>query len=154
MCGVLVLASRFTSTTLKITHLPSGETTGSPTRLSFIMSSKVKGCLACATTGSRKAIRAREKRTKRRTLGPPWPTEKRVAGLVAPPPRPPLPPPPGSHQAQSAAFEVSCVAGGQERAAGVGDCRDLRIEVRDRSALSATPDSDLQKGARGIFVEG
>jgi hypothetical protein len=28
------------------THLPSGEGTGSPTRFSFIMSSKVKGCLA------------------------------------------------------------------------------------------------------------
>src|SRR5712671_3029609 len=52
MCGVFVLASRFTSTTLKITHFPSGETSGSPTRLSFIMSSKVKGCLAWETAGA------------------------------------------------------------------------------------------------------
>ncbi len=51
ICGVFVLASRFTSTTLKITHLPSGETSGSPTRLSFIMSSKVKGCLALRDGG-------------------------------------------------------------------------------------------------------
>src|SRR5580700_3438688 len=44
-CDVLVLASRLTSTALKATHLPSGETVGSPTRLSCIMSSKVKGWL-------------------------------------------------------------------------------------------------------------
>src|SRR5579864_5338557 len=62
-CGVLVLASRSTSTTLKMTQLPSGETCGSPTRFSFIMSSKVKGCLAWAATDaaspSRKAAKSR-----------------------------------------------------------------------------------------------
>src|ERR1700723_3388617 len=47
-CGVLVFASRLTSTALNNTHFPSGETMGSPTRLSDIMSSKVKGCLASA----------------------------------------------------------------------------------------------------------
>jgi hypothetical protein len=47
MCGVLAFFSRSTSTALNKTHLPSGEGTGSPTRLSFIMSSKVKGRLAC-----------------------------------------------------------------------------------------------------------
>src|ERR1700722_6599646 len=47
-CGVLVFASRLTSTALNNTHFPSGETTGSPTRLSDIISSKVKGCLASA----------------------------------------------------------------------------------------------------------
>ena len=51
MCGVLVFAARSTSTALKITHLPSGEDLGSPTRFSFIMSSKVKGCLAWAKAG-------------------------------------------------------------------------------------------------------
>src|SRR5580658_5287409 len=66
MCGVFVLASRLTSTTLKITHLPSGEITGSPTRLSFIMSSKVKGCLACANTGGVKAMRAKKAKKKGR----------------------------------------------------------------------------------------
>src|SRR5271156_5939314 len=70
MCGVLVLASRFTSTTLKITHLPSGETTGSPTRLSFIMSSKVKGCLAWAKAAEAKMMRASAARKKRRMRTP------------------------------------------------------------------------------------
>src|SRR5690348_8573260 len=46
MCGIFVFCSRLTSTAPKMTHLPSGETTGSSTRLSFIMSSKVKGFLA------------------------------------------------------------------------------------------------------------
>src|SRR5437660_5051259 len=66
MCGVFVFASRSTSTTLKITHLPSGETSGSPTRFSFIMSSKVKGCLAWARAGSVKLIKARKNGKKRR----------------------------------------------------------------------------------------
>src|ERR1700739_421783 len=66
MCGVLVLASRFTSTTLKITHLPSGETSGSPTRFSFIMSSNVHGCLAWAKTENTKEMRERKEKTKRR----------------------------------------------------------------------------------------
>src|SRR5271166_5823924 len=65
MCGVLVLASRSTSTTLKITHLPSGETCGSPTRFSFIMSSNVKGCLDWATAGKVQA-RTRSDRKRRR----------------------------------------------------------------------------------------
>jgi hypothetical protein len=75
MCGVFVLASRLTSTTLKITHLPSGETCGSPTRLSFIMSSKVKGCLACARAEGVKASRAKRAR-KRRRMETPWQTQK------------------------------------------------------------------------------
>src|SRR5580698_1802580 len=66
MCGVFVLASRSTSTTLKITHLPSGETCGSPTRFSFIMSSNVKGCLAWAMAGNVKVKRTRKARKKRR----------------------------------------------------------------------------------------
>src|SRR5579863_2102460 len=66
MCGVLVLASRSTSTTLKITHLPSGETSGSPTRFSFIMSSNVKGCLAWATAGNVRVKRRKKAREKRR----------------------------------------------------------------------------------------
>src|SRR5216684_5546820 len=83
MCGVFVLASRFTSTTLKITHLPSGETTGSPTRLSFIMSSKVKGCLAWATAKDVKAIMANT-RAKKRRIGHLLGKRKSVAGLAAP----------------------------------------------------------------------
>jgi hypothetical protein len=51
ICGVLPLAARSTSTTLKITHLPSGETSGAPTRLSFIMSSKVKRAVALTEGG-------------------------------------------------------------------------------------------------------
>ncbi len=51
MCGVFLLAARSTSTALNSTHLPSGEGTGSPTRFSFIMSSKVKGCLVCGEGG-------------------------------------------------------------------------------------------------------
>ena len=67
-CGVLVLASRLTSTTENATHLPSGEGTGSPTRLSFIMSSKVKGCLAWAAAITEKASRS----GRRRRMRPPW----------------------------------------------------------------------------------
>src|SRR6266853_1701643 len=51
MCGVFLFAARSTSTALNSAHLPSGEGTGSPTRFSFIMSSKVKGCLACEKAG-------------------------------------------------------------------------------------------------------
>src|ERR1019366_6937464 len=47
-CGLRVFSSRVTSTALNATHLPSGETMGSPMRLSCIISSKVKGCLLCA----------------------------------------------------------------------------------------------------------
>src|ERR1700685_1991597 len=54
-CGVLVFASRFTSTALNKTHFPSGETMGSLIRLSDIMSSKVKGCLLSAEAGRIKA---------------------------------------------------------------------------------------------------
>src|SRR5262249_31654345 len=43
---IFVFASRSTSTQSNTTHLPSGDGTGAPTRLSFIMSSNVKGCLA------------------------------------------------------------------------------------------------------------
>src|SRR5580700_3944657 len=71
MCGVLVLASRSTSTTLKITHLPSGETAGSPTRFSFIMSSKVNGCFAWATAGNENAMSTRKAGKKRRMRKPP-----------------------------------------------------------------------------------
>src|ERR1700751_2827552 len=65
MCGVLVLAARATSTTLKITHFPSGETCGSPTRFSFIMSSKVKGCLAWAASGRGNEKTRKERRRRR-----------------------------------------------------------------------------------------
>src|SRR5580700_9453257 len=82
MCGVLVLASRLTSTTPKITHLPSGETCGSPTRLSFIMSSKVKGCLACAKAGSMNVRRARSAKRTRRMMNLLGKRES-VAGLAA-----------------------------------------------------------------------
>src|SRR6202050_1432031 len=75
ICCVLVLASRLTSTTLKITHLPSGETCGSLTRLSFIMSSKVKGCLAWAKVGNTHTSRAQKVR-KRRRMETPWQTQK------------------------------------------------------------------------------
>src|SRR5450755_4723365 len=61
MCGVFLFAARSTSTALKSTHFPSGEGTGSPTRFSFIMSSKVKGCLAWENAGREK------RRTKRKT---------------------------------------------------------------------------------------
>ena len=67
-CGVLVLASRLTSTALKATHLPSGETTGSPTRFSCIMSSKVKGCLFWANPHNEQQIK---KKQMRRSMQPP-----------------------------------------------------------------------------------
>src|SRR5271165_2253338 len=82
MCGVFVLASRFTSTTLKITHLPSGETSGSPTRFSFIMSSKVKGCLTCAKADNVRTMRARKTRKKRRMREPPQQTHECSRGKL------------------------------------------------------------------------
>src|SRR5215471_10900566 len=54
ICGVCLLAARSTSTALNSTHLPSGEGTGSPTRLRAIMSSKVKGRLACDNVATEK----------------------------------------------------------------------------------------------------
>src|SRR5438067_13071457 len=42
---IFVFASRSTSVAENATHLPSGDGTGSSTRLSFIMSSNVNGCL-------------------------------------------------------------------------------------------------------------
>src|SRR5664279_1106309 len=47
-CGLRVFSSRLTSTAVNATQLLSGETMGSPMRLSCIMSSKVKGRLLCA----------------------------------------------------------------------------------------------------------
>src|SRR5438445_10127043 len=44
-CETFVFASRSTSSQSNKTHFPSGDGTGAPTRLSFIMSSKVNGCL-------------------------------------------------------------------------------------------------------------
>src|SRR5580692_10470076 len=60
MCEVFLFAAKSTSTAANSTHLPSGEGTGSPTRFSFIMSSKVKGCLAWENAGREK------RRTKRK----------------------------------------------------------------------------------------
>src|SRR6202022_607641 len=45
-CEIFVFASRSTSVAENATHFPSGDGTGSSTRLSFIMSSNVNGCLA------------------------------------------------------------------------------------------------------------
>src|SRR5205807_9854472 len=51
-CEILVLASRSTSSQSNATHFPSGEGTGAPTRLSFIMYSKVNGCLPLEVSGA------------------------------------------------------------------------------------------------------
>ena len=67
-CGLRVFSSRLTSTAVNPTHLPSGETMGSPTRLSCIMSSKVKGRLLCAKPESEQQ---RRKRKRRRSMKPP-----------------------------------------------------------------------------------
>src|SRR5580765_2012598 len=66
-CDVLEFASRSISATLNNTHLPSGETPGSPTRLSFIISSKVKGCLVWVREGT--AIEKRKARITQRISG-------------------------------------------------------------------------------------
>src|SRR2546430_11649790 len=49
-CEIFVFASRSTSSQSNTTHLPSGEGTGAPTRLSAIMSSNVNGCFVFAAT--------------------------------------------------------------------------------------------------------
>src|SRR5450755_3206406 len=66
ICEVFLFAARSTSTAANSTHLPSGEGTGSPTRFSFIMSSKVKGCFAWENAGREKR---RTKRKARRRMG-------------------------------------------------------------------------------------
>src|ERR1700687_4016562 len=65
-CGVLVFAFKSTSTAAKSTHFPSGEGTGSPTRLSAIMSSKVKGCLVWGKEG--RATQRTDSRSKMRRI--------------------------------------------------------------------------------------
>src|SRR5215212_7446482 len=45
-CELFVFASRSTSTASNTIHFPSGDGTGAPTRLSFIMSSNVNGRFA------------------------------------------------------------------------------------------------------------
>src|SRR3954447_5702978 len=70
MCGVLVFAARSTSTTLKITHFPSGDGWGSATRFSFIMSSKVNGCLAWVNAGTADTKRRIERRRWRMKVPP------------------------------------------------------------------------------------
>src|SRR5205814_4999232 len=51
-CEIFVFASRSTSSASNTTHFPSGDGTGAPTRLSFIMSSKVNGCLPLERAGA------------------------------------------------------------------------------------------------------
>src|SRR5204862_6921365 len=51
-CEIFVFASRSTSSASNTTHFPSGDGTGAPTRLSFIMSSKVNGCLPLEVSGA------------------------------------------------------------------------------------------------------
>src|SRR6476659_5679036 len=65
MWGVFLFAARSTSTALNSTHLPSGDETGSATRLSDIMSSKVKGCLACEKAGTTENTVRSRMRTRR-----------------------------------------------------------------------------------------
>ena len=69
MCDVFLFAARSTSTAANSTHLPSGEGTGSPTRFSFIMSSKVKGCLACEKAGREKRRTTKKVRRRINHLG-------------------------------------------------------------------------------------
>src|SRR5207302_7621998 len=67
MCGVFVFVARSTSTALKTTHLPSGEGTGSFTRFSFIMSSKVKGRFAARPCAPAK-LESSNKQTNQRLI--------------------------------------------------------------------------------------
>src|SRR3984885_3879908 len=62
MCDVFLLAARSTSTAANSTHFPSGEGTGSPTRFSFMRSSKVKGRFACENAGRHKQSEKRKQR--------------------------------------------------------------------------------------------
>lgn len=61
---------------------------------------------------------------------------------------------PGIDQAEAAAFEIDGVAGRQDGAAGMSDGGDLRVEVRDRTALTTAPDGDLRKRSCGALIEG
>src|SRR5437773_3426076 len=51
-CEISLFASRSTSSQSNTTHFPPGDGTGAPTRLSFIMSSKVNGCLPLERAGA------------------------------------------------------------------------------------------------------
>src|ERR1035438_2852322 len=69
MCDVFLFAARSTSTAANSTHFPSGEGTGSPIRFSFIMSSKVKGCLPCENAGiDKKSEKRMTKRNVKRRI--------------------------------------------------------------------------------------
>src|SRR5271170_5534009 len=68
MCGVFLFAARSTSTAANSTHLPSGEGTGSPTRFSFIMSSKVKGRLVSEKEREFRTPTSRRASKKRRRM--------------------------------------------------------------------------------------
>jgi len=61
---------------------------------------------------------------------------------------------PGIDQAEAAAFEIGNVARGQNGTARTGDGGDLRVEVRDRTALTTAPDGDLRKRSCGALIEG
>ena len=64
MCGVLVLASRSTSTTLKMTHLPSGETHGLADALQLHHVFESEGMFGLSEGGkSKRKYEKREKKT-------------------------------------------------------------------------------------------
>src|SRR5215472_2425339 len=58
---IFVFASRSTSVAEKTIHFPSGDGTGSSTRLSFIMSSKGQGCLELWAKNEEQRARNRKK---------------------------------------------------------------------------------------------
>src|SRR5271166_3782106 len=136
MCGVFLFAARSTSTALNKTHLPSGEGTGSPTRFSFIMSSKVKGCLAWAAAGRVRQNISRNERRRMHTSG------RRLSSLL-----------PGIDQTHAATLEIRCISGCQGSAIRFRDCRNLRIQDRGWSSPQATASGNRGERSRRGTIE-
>src|SRR6266849_6304608 len=109
ICGVFVFAFRSTSTAANSTHFPSGEGTGSSTRLSAIMSSKVKGCLVWEAKGSARKMTRTNEPTRMTTSG------RRPNSLIHP----------GIHQPDAAAFKVRNIASGENCAMRPRNSSDL-----------------------------
>jgi hypothetical protein len=60
---------------------------------------------------------------------------------------------PGIHESHAAIFKVGGITRGQAGTARTGDGGNLRIELGDGVALSASPGSDLWKCTRRFLVE-
>src|SRR5215472_8566018 len=136
-CGVFVFACKSTSTAANSTHLPSGETTGSSTRLSFIISSNVKGCLVWATTG-------KERRTERKIHRARIDTStSRDRSLIHP----------WIDYPNATAIKIVYIACRQSSTMNLSDRGDLCIKLRHGTTASPAPPGNSRKCTSRVFLE-